>query len=79
MSAATIRPSLWRLGGLSPLRLGIRVWKDIGEDETSVRSTSLAYYFVLAVFPALPFILSILGFWASTGSRLEERLFSNLS
>ena len=73
------KPSLWRLGGLSPLSLGMRVWKNIGEDEVSVRSTSLAYYFVLAVFPAMLFVLSIIGFFATTGSSLRQALFSNLA
>ena len=47
---ASNQPSLWKFGGLTPLRLGKQVWKDIGEDEVSVRSAALAYYFVLAIF-----------------------------
>ena len=72
------KPSLWKFGGLTPLRLGQQVWKDIGEDEVSVRSAALAYYFVLAVFPAMLFLLSLLGFFASAGSHLRETLFTTL-
>jgi len=72
------KPSLWKFGGLTPLRLGQQVWKDIGEDEVSVRSAALAYYFVLAVFPAMLFLLSLLGFFASAGSHLQETLFTTL-
>jgi membrane protein len=73
------RPSLWKLGGLTPLVLGKRVGKEIGQDEVPVRSAALAYYFVLAVFPAMLFVLSIIGFFAATGSQLREALFSNLA
>lgn len=73
-----VRPSLWKFGGLTPLRLGKRVWKDIGDDEVSVRSAALAYYFVLAVFPAMLFLLSLLGFFAGAGSQLRDTLFTTL-
>jgi membrane protein len=59
--------------------LGKRVGKEIGQDEVAVRSAALAYYFVLAVFPAMLFVLSIIGFFAATGSQLREALFSNLA
>jgi membrane protein len=72
-------PSLWKFGGLTPLRLGMQVWKNIAADEVSVRSTSLAYYFVLAVFPAMLFVLSVFGFFATAGSHLQEALFANLA
>jgi membrane protein len=72
------KPSLWKFGGLTPLRLGQQVWKDVGEDEVSVRSAALAYYFVLAVFPAMLFLLSLLGFFASAGTQLRETLFTTL-
>ena len=75
---AGAKPSLWKFGGLTPLGLGKQVWKDIGEDELSVRSAALAYYFVLAVFPALLFLLSLLGFFAGAGSQLRENLFTTL-
>ena len=73
------KPSLWKFGGLTPLRLGQQVWKDIGEDEVSVRSAALAYYFVLAVFPAMLFLLSLLGFFAAAGTQLRETLFTTLA
>lgn len=73
------KPSLWKFGGLTPLGLGKQVWKDIGEDEISVRSASLAYYFVLAVFPAMLFLLSLLGFFAAAGTALRENLFVTLA
>jgi len=76
---ASNQPSLWKFGGLTPLRLGKQVWKDIGEDEVSVRSAALAYYFVLAIFPAMLFVLSLLGFFANAGTHLRESLFTTLA
>jgi len=73
------QPSLWKFGGLTPLALGKQVWKDIGEDEVSVRSAALAYYFVLAIFPAMLFLLSLLGFFAGAGTQLRETLFTTLA
>lgn len=75
----TKKPSLWAFGGLTPLRLGKQVWKQTSEDEVSVRSASLAYYFVLAVFPAMLFLLSLLGFFAGPGTQLRDGLFSTLA
>jgi membrane protein len=73
------KPSLWKFGGLTPIALGKQVWKDIGDDEVSTRAAALAYYFVLAVFPAMLFILSVLGLFAGAGTHLRDSLFSNLA
>src|SRR3954465_4419130 len=75
---ASAKPSLWKFGGLTPLNLGKQVVKDIGEDEVSVRSAALAYYFVFAVFPAMLFVLSLLGFLAGAGTQLRQSLFTTL-
>jgi membrane protein len=49
--------SLWKLGGLSWLHLGKRVWAEINEDDVWGRAAQLAYYFLLALFPLLIFQL----------------------
>lgn len=72
------RPSLWKLGGMKIPALGKQVWSNFGKDELSVRAAALAYYFVLAVFPAWLFLLSMLGLFASAGTHLRETLFSEL-
>ena len=72
-------PSLWKLGGLTPLNLGKRAWNEIVEDEVSARSASLAYYFILAVFPAMLFVLSVVGFLTASGSEFQASLFSALA
>src|SRR5437868_14618852 len=76
--STSIKPSLWKFGGVTPLSLGKQGVKDIGEDEVSVRSAALAYYFVFAVFPAMLFVLSLLGFLAGAGTQLRQSLFTTL-
>jgi membrane protein len=73
------QPSLWALGGLGPIELGKRVWQQMNEDEVFTRSASLAYYFVLAVFPAMLFVLSIVGFLFADRAGLQNSLFSTLA
>ena len=66
------------MGGLTPIQFGKQVWNNVTADEVSVRSGSLAYYFVLAVFPAMLFCLSVIGLFAK-GSSLPQTLFSTLA
>ncbi len=73
------KPSLWKLGGLTYLQLGKRVNHQLEKDEVSVRAASLAYYFILAVFPALLFVISIVGFFASANAQFQQELFTNMS
>jgi len=56
--------SPWKLGGLSLRELGRRVWKSAMEDDVFGRSAQLAYYFFLALFPALIFVTALLGLLA---------------
>ena len=72
-------PSLWKFGGLTPLELTKLVVKKIGEDELSTRSASLSYYFLLALFPMLLFLISLVAVVAGPGSQLRETIFSALA
>jgi membrane protein len=67
-------PSLWKFGGLTPLQLGKLVVKKIGEDELSTRSAALSYYFLLALFPMLLFLVSMVGVIAGPGSPLRDTI-----
>jgi len=71
-------PSLWNFGGLTPLNLTQLVFKKIGKDELSTRSASLSYYFLLALFPMVLFLVSLVGVFASQGSQLRESIVSGL-
>ena len=50
--------SAWRLGGVSIVELGKRVWTHI--NEILDRSAALSYYFIFALFPTLLFLTALL-------------------
>ena len=50
--------SAWRLGGVSIVQLGKRVWTHI--HEILDRSAALSYYFIFALFPTLLFLTALL-------------------
>jgi membrane protein len=72
-------PSLWKFGGLTPISLTQALFRKVGEDELSTRSASLSYYFLLALFPLILFLFSLLGVFASGNSQLQEAIIDSLS
>src|SRR5215204_1391670 len=72
-------PSLWKLGGLGWLQLGKRVWNEIQEDNVFGRAAQLSYYFLLALFPLLIFLTSVIGIVIGKESGIRQSLFSYLS
>lgn len=69
------RTSPWKLGGLGPISLGRRVYRQLWEDELLSRSAALSYYFVFALFPMLFFLIALMGVFAQSHN-LEASLFS---
>lgn len=53
--------SPWKLGGLTVRELASRVWAEIWADEVTERAAALSYYFLFALFPALLFLVALLG------------------
>jgi membrane protein len=51
----------WKLGGLTVTELGRRLWREFQRDELLGRGAQLAYYFLLALFPALIFLTALMG------------------
>ncbi|HKS39300.1 MAG TPA: YihY/virulence factor BrkB family protein [Blastocatellia bacterium] len=49
-------------GGLTLKQLTLRVWKEANEDNVFGGAAELAYYFLLALFPMLIFLTSLVGF-----------------
>ena len=72
-------PSLWAFGGLTPLRLMKRVWQEYNEDDVSSHAAQLAYYFVLALFPAMIFVLTVIGLLAHGNPSFQQQLFGYLA
>jgi len=71
--------SLWALGNLSWGALAKRVWKEIQEDEVFGRAAELSYYFLLALFPFLIFLTSIIGMVLGSGTGTRRTLFDYLA
>jgi membrane protein len=70
--------SMWKLGGLTWKDLGKRVWHEMQEDDVFGRAAQLSYYFLLALFPLLLFLTSLLGYFAEAGTELRENLLNYL-
>jgi membrane protein len=51
-----------------------RVWNRSEEDEILARAAQLSYYFLLAIFPLLIFLITLFGYFNSAGSHLQRRL-----
>src|SRR5258705_666592 len=55
-----------------------RVWARISDDDIFGRAAQLSYYFLLALFPLLLFLTTLLGYLAESGTQLRTRLMSYL-
>ena len=71
--------SLWALGGISWRQLAKRVWREIQEDEVFGRAAELSYYFLLALFPFLIFLTSVIGIVLGSGTGTRHALFNYLA
>lgn len=71
-------PSLWRFGGLTPLKLIRLSVSKIRKDELSTRSAALSYYFLIALFPMFLFASSLMGLFAGPGSPMIVKITSSL-
>jgi membrane protein len=71
--------SLWGLGGLKWKELGKRVVAEVQKDDVFGRAAQLAYYFLLALFPLLLFLTSVIGLLLGSGTGLRHSLFNYLS
>src|SRR5213595_213130 len=56
----------------------VRVWARADEDELLGRAAQLSYYFLLALFPLLLFLLTLFGYFNGAGSHLRHRLITYL-
>jgi membrane protein len=70
--------SIWHLGGLTLRELCRRVWVEIYAGKLLTYAAALSYYFLLALFPLLLFLIAMLGYFAETGTELRENLLNYL-
>jgi membrane protein len=71
--------SVWERGGLTWRELGRRVWCEIYDGDLLTRAAALSYYFLLALFPLLLFLIAMLGYFAEAGTELRTNLLRYLS
>lgn len=71
--------SIWKLSNLSWRALGKRVWLEIYEGSLLMHAAALSFYFLLALFPLMLFLITILGFFAESGTDLRSQLLATLS
>lgn len=70
---------MWTLSGLTLKEFAGRVWHEINNDDVFGNAAKLAYYFLLALFPLLIFLTSIIGLLLGPGTGLRHALFNYLS
>jgi membrane protein len=70
---------MWTLSGASIKDLAERVWSEMQKDDVLGSAAKLAYYFLLALFPLLIFLTSIIGLLLGAGTGLRHALFNYLS
>src|SRR5215475_5121451 len=63
------------LGPLTLKELAMKTWRETNEDKVFSRAAELAYYFLLALFPMLIFLTSLVGFLPG----LQEEIFTALA
>ena len=73
------RVSMWKLGGLSWRTLALSLWLEIYQGALLTHAAALAFYFLLAFFPLLLFLITILGFFAEPGEEMRTQLLVKLS
>ena len=56
--------NLWKFGSMSLVQLGQRLWHKSQQDEVMGRAAQLAYYALLALFPALIFLTALMGLFS---------------
>src|SRR6185295_7826546 len=70
--------SLWTRAGLTWRQFGLRLLRQIWEDEVLGRCAELAYVFLFSIFPLLLFLTTLLGYLAETSPALRFTLFAFL-
>ncbi|HYW70779.1 MAG TPA: YihY/virulence factor BrkB family protein [Pyrinomonadaceae bacterium] len=70
---------MWNLSGVSIKDFAGRVWSEMQKDDVLGSAAKLAYYFLLALFPLLIFLTSIMGLVLGSGTGLRHALFNYLS
>ena len=71
--------SLWALRNITWVEVAKRVWNEIQKDNVFGRAAELSYYFLLALFPLLIFLTSVIGIVLGAGTGTRHALFDYLA
>lgn len=66
LTSSSPRWNPWKRGGLDWKTFTLRLWKESQRDDIFGRAAQLAYYFLLALFPALLFLTALIGLFPLT-------------
>ena len=69
----------WKPHDVSWTELAKRVWAEMQHDDVFGNAAKLAYYFLLALFPLLIFLTSVIGIIIGSGSGMRHVLFNYLA
>ena len=68
----------WKIRGWRWKTFGKRLWTKVNTDDVLNRAAILSFYFLLALFPLLLFLIALLGSFAETGTELRRNLLTYL-
>src|SRR5438876_12296464 len=71
--------AVWKPSTLSWKQFGKHVWTEMQRDDIFGDAAKLAYYFLLALFPLLIFLTSVIGLIVGSGTGMRHTLFAYLS
>ena len=67
--------TLWTRAGLTWREFGMRLWRQIWEDDVLGRCAELGYFFLFSAFPLLLCLTTLLGYLAGASAQLRWNLF----
>lgn len=68
----------WKIRGWRWKTFGKHLWTKVNTDDVLNRAAILSFYFLLALFPLLLFLIALLGSFADTGTELRHNLLTYL-
>jgi membrane protein len=68
----------WKIRGWRWKTFGKQLWTKVNTDDVLNRAAILSFYFLLALFPLLLFLIALLGSFAETGTELRRNLLTYL-
>jgi membrane protein len=68
----------WKIRGWRWKTFGKHLWTKVNRDDVLNRAAILSFYFLLALFPLLLFLIALLGSFAETGTELRRNLLTYL-